>query len=101
MTGENDAERQRLAEWKAHLLSLTDDANTLIAALQHQSPEVWQSYRNTVEQQGIIEAETFNAIHQMTYSLFPTRQTREVTDLLQRMLDIVKQNIVEEKGQLR
>lgn len=93
MTNEKEVEQRRLAEWKAHLLTLTDDANKLMEALKRQSPEAWQSYRKTVEQGGTIEDEPFDTILQTAYSLFPGRRTKEITDLLQRMLDMVRKEL--------
>jgi hypothetical protein len=90
MTDEREAGQRRLAEWKAHLLTLTDDANKLMEALKRQSPEAWRGYRNTVEQEGTIEDEPFDTILQTAFSLFPGRKTKEITDLLQRMLDMVR-----------
>jgi hypothetical protein len=101
MTDDEEVKQRRLAEWRAYLLTLTGDANRLIEALKRQSPEAWQSYRKTVEQEGIIEAEPFNTIHKTAYSLFPGRKTQDMMDLLQRMLDMVREELGKENGGAR
>jgi hypothetical protein len=99
MTDDEEVKQRRLAEWRAYRLTLTGDANRLMEALKR--PEAWQSYRKTVEQEGIIEAEPFNTIHKTAYSLFPGRNTQDMMALLQRMLDMVREELGKENGTAR
>ncbi|MBR1124348.1 hypothetical protein JQ628_22660 [Bradyrhizobium lablabi] len=90
MTDEKEIKQRRLAERKAYRLTLTADASKLMDVLKRRSPEIWQRYRKTVEEEGIIEDEPFSTILRTAFSLFPERKTHEITDLLRRMLDMVR-----------
>jgi len=96
MTGDKETEQRRLAEWKAHLLSLTPDASTLMETLRRQHQEAWQSYVRTVAQEGTIEGDTFDTIHRTAYSLFPGRKTKDIINLLDQMLNMVRQELGKE-----
>jgi len=98
MADEKEIEQRRLAEKKAHRMTLTGDVNDLIDALKRQSPEAWQSYLKTVEHEGRIEASAYHTILQTAFGLFPGRETNEITDLLRRMLDMVRDELRNDGG---
>ena len=88
-----EIERQRLAAKKAHRLALSGDVERLMGVLKHESPEVWQSYSRTVAQEGQIEADTFNTIHQTVLRLFDAPGTEQICDLLRRMLEMTRSEL--------
>ena len=67
-------------------------------ALKHQSQEVWQSYIRTVEHEGMIEGQTYNTILRTASA---ERNTREIVDLLRRMLDMVRGELGMDNGEAR
>jgi len=76
------------------LLTLTDDVRKLIETLERDAPGEWRDYRATVEREGMLDADTYNKILQTLFALFPTRKTtREITDLLQRMLEMTREEL--------
>jgi hypothetical protein len=93
MTGEKDIQQRRLAERRAHRLALTDDVKRLMEALNRDSPEEWRSYRATVDQEGILEADVHNRIIQTAFALFPGRETRDIADLLERMIEMTRSEL--------
>jgi hypothetical protein len=93
MADSDEVKRQRLARKRAYRLTLTGDADRLMQTLKHQSPEAWQSYTRTVEQEGQIEAQTYDTILQTAFKLFQGRGTGEIVDLLSRMLEMAREKL--------
>ena len=101
MADDKESEQRRLAERRAYRLTLTGDVSELIDVLKRQSPEAWQSYLKTVEEEGEIEASTYRTILQTAFSIFPGSGAQETTDLLRRMVDMVRDNSRDGGGKAR
>jgi hypothetical protein len=97
MTDDKEIEQRRIAERRAYRLTLTDDASRLMEALKLQHPEAWQSYRETVDAEGNVEGESWTKIVRLAFELFPGRTTQDISDLLSRMLHMVRDELGKEK----
>ncbi|TQF39245.1 hypothetical protein UNPF46_13880 [Bradyrhizobium sp. UNPF46] len=94
MTDEKEIRQRRLAERRADRLALTDDVRKLMETLRCDSPDEWRIYRATVDQEGDIDVDTYNKILQTLFTLFPERKTtREIADLLERMMEMVREEL--------
>ncbi|MFB6448178.1 hypothetical protein [Bradyrhizobium tunisiense] len=94
MIGEKDIQQRRSAERRARRLALTDDVKRLMETLKRDSPDEWRGYRSTVEQEGILDAGTYNKILQTLFALFPERkETQQISDLLERMIEMTRKEL--------
>jgi hypothetical protein len=99
MTDDKKNEELRLAERKAYLLTLTGDTNRLIEAMKLGAPEAWSRFCRTVEKEGIIDPDVDNAILEMTRRLFPGLKLVQMSDLLIRMVQIVREEQDKKTGE--
>lgn len=103
MSSENDADvrSERLRNWRALMVSITEDTEKLIAALKEKRPEVWDGYFRAVAEGADLPDEVGLGIIRMAHELFPQKSSNDVINLKFRMNELVADQLGGRRNDVR